>query len=167
MANRLAQSENFVDTLKLTGAKDQFEKYQTNNLGMPYDYESVMHYKWNYFSISWGQPTIISNDKGRKVDMGNRKAMTALDVEKINRWYKSECDQREEHDRSSRAEHPSDRPSLAHPSNDTPPITRDSTSPFSVEKPSLKSSASRNIIFLEFWMILFIVISYVSMSFFL
>ena len=65
---------------------DQFEKYQSNLLGLPYDYDSIMHYGWNYFANDRSQPTIVPK---KKANIGNRKAMSPIDVKKINILY--EC----------------------------------------------------------------------------
>ncbi|GAU96000.1 hypothetical protein RvY_07510 [Ramazzottius varieornatus] len=65
---------------------DQFEKYQSNLLGLPYDYDSIMHYGWNYFANDRSQPTIVPK---KRASIGNRKVMSSTDVQKINILY--EC----------------------------------------------------------------------------
>jgi len=65
---------------------DQFEKYQSNLLGLTYDYDSIMHYGWNYFANDRTQPTIVPK---RKASIGNRKGMSPTDIKKINILY--EC----------------------------------------------------------------------------
>lgn len=65
---------------------DQFEKYQSNLLGLPYDYDSIMHYGWNYFANDRSSPTIVPK---KKASIGNRKLMSPGDVQKINILY--EC----------------------------------------------------------------------------
>ncbi|OQV19912.1 Serine/threonine-protein kinase D1 [Hypsibius exemplaris] len=64
--------------------KDQFKKYVSNTLGLPYDYMSIMHYGWNYFAIDVTKPTILPKVTA---GIGNRSQMSANDVEKINRLY--------------------------------------------------------------------------------
>lgn len=64
---------------------DQFEKYQSNLLGLPYDHDSIMHYGWNYFALNRKSPTIVP--KGKSANIGNRKIMSATDVQKINILY--------------------------------------------------------------------------------
>ncbi|XP_055348995.1 hatching enzyme 1.2-like [Paramacrobiotus metropolitanus] len=64
--------------------RDQFKKYVSNTFGLPYDYESIMHYGWNYFAIDDSKPTILPK---MKAAIGNRKVMSALDVERINKMY--------------------------------------------------------------------------------
>ncbi|XP_055331478.1 astacin-like [Paramacrobiotus metropolitanus] len=74
----------------MQGAEDQFSTYRTDNLDMPYDFESIMHYGWNYFAKDSSLPTIIPKTTSQQPkSLGNRKVMTAYDVEKINRLY--EC----------------------------------------------------------------------------
>ncbi|OQV12675.1 putative Zinc metalloproteinase nas-4 [Hypsibius exemplaris] len=65
---------------------DQFEKYQSNLLGLTYDYDSIMHYGWNYFALDRSQPTMVPK---KKASIGNRKAMSPTDIKKINILY--EC----------------------------------------------------------------------------
>lgn len=45
-----------------------------------------MHYGWNYFAIDDTKPTILPKVKGTEI--GNRKAMSPTDVDKINTMYK-------------------------------------------------------------------------------
>lgn len=66
---------------------DQFEKYQSNLLGLPYDYDSIMHYGWNYFALDRTSPTIVP--KKGKANIGNRKGMSPTDYKKVNILY--EC----------------------------------------------------------------------------
>lgn len=75
----------------VAGAEDQFNTYRTDNLGMPYDYESIMHYGWNYFAKDQSMPTILPKVKAA---LGSRKIVSRMDVEKINRLY--ECPQGQE-----------------------------------------------------------------------
>ena len=70
----------------------QFEKYESDTFGLPYDYESIMHYGHNYFSRSAHLPTIIPrvrpNSRQRALRMGNREKMTDIDAQKISYLYK-------------------------------------------------------------------------------
>lgn len=58
--------------------------YQSNLLGLTYDYDSIMHYGWNYFAKDRKQPTIVPKTKA---NIGNRKVMSPTDVQKINILY--------------------------------------------------------------------------------
>lgn len=52
----------------------------------PYDYGSIMHYGFNFFSIDPKKPTIVKLMPGGK-QMGQRKGFSDLDLRKINRFY--------------------------------------------------------------------------------
>ena len=69
----------------------QFEKYESKTFGLPYDYESVMHYGHNYFSRAAHLPTIVPRKKRTgqaAVKLGNREKMSDLDARKIKMLYK-------------------------------------------------------------------------------
>ncbi|KAG8560274.1 hypothetical protein GDO81_014875 [Engystomops pustulosus] len=66
-----------------------FKKAVTNNLGLEYDYESVMHYDRFAFTNTRGQPTIVPKPDPN-IPIGQRYGLSALDVSKINRLY--QCD---------------------------------------------------------------------------
>jgi len=72
------------DNIK-SGYETQFYRADTNNLGTPYDYNSVMHYhKWAFANSGW--PTMIAiDDSSRR--LGGAKKMTALDIERVNKLY--------------------------------------------------------------------------------
>ncbi|XP_062376851.1 hatching enzyme 1.2-like [Sardina pilchardus] len=62
-----------------------FQKQRTNNLNTPYDYSSVLHYGSTAFSIN-GRETItpIPNPN---VKIGQRRGMTSIDIQRINKLY--------------------------------------------------------------------------------
>ncbi|GAV09067.1 hypothetical protein RvY_18665 [Ramazzottius varieornatus] len=72
----------------IPGTEDQFRTYRTDNLDMPYDYDSIMHYGWNYFAADRTRATIVPKT-ARSAELGTRKIISDWDVEKINRLY--EC----------------------------------------------------------------------------
>lgn len=66
------------------GAENNFkERSNSNTLGTPYDYQSVMHYGATYFTNN-GRPTITTKT-GEKI--GQRKGATDSDLEKIRLLY--------------------------------------------------------------------------------
>ncbi|CAH2326741.1 vomeronasal type-2 receptor 26-like [Pelobates cultripes] len=67
----------------------QFICLSTNNLGLEYDYGSVMHYPRYAFSNSSGNNTIVPKPDP-SVPIGQRYGLSPLDVSKINRLY--QCD---------------------------------------------------------------------------
>ncbi|CAH2326721.1 embryonic -like isoform X2 [Pelobates cultripes] len=69
------------------GDRGNFNKFQTNNLGLEYDYGSVMHYPRYAFCNTSGQDTIVPKPNP-SVPIGQRDGVSPLDVSKINRLYK-------------------------------------------------------------------------------
>ncbi|KAM3920451.1 embryonic protein UVS.2-like [Leptodactylus fuscus] len=63
-----------------------FQKYNTNNLGLEYDPSSVMHYPRDAFAISPGLDTIIPKPNPY-IPIGQRYGLSVLDVSKINKLY--------------------------------------------------------------------------------
>ncbi|CAI9617291.1 unnamed protein product, partial [Staurois parvus] len=68
------------------GYQGNFAKADTNNLGTPYDYGSVMHYSAYAFSNTANQPTIVPKPDPN-VPIGQRFGLNVLDVVKINQLY--------------------------------------------------------------------------------
>uniref|UniRef100_A0A3Q3W035 Metalloendopeptidase n=1 Tax=Mola mola TaxID=94237 RepID=A0A3Q3W035_MOLML len=63
-----------------------FEKFRTEDLDLPYDYSSIMHFGMYSYSME-GEPTIIpKNSKNTK--LGQTSYLSNLDKLKINRLYK-------------------------------------------------------------------------------
>ncbi|XP_069077876.1 embryonic protein UVS.2-like [Pleurodeles waltl] len=71
------------------GKLSNFNKLNTNNLGLEYDYSSVMHYGRYAYSNTSGQATIIPI-KNPNADIGQSVGLSNLDLAKINRLYN--CD---------------------------------------------------------------------------
>uniref|UniRef100_A0A8C3BKB3 Metalloendopeptidase n=1 Tax=Cairina moschata TaxID=8855 RepID=A0A8C3BKB3_CAIMO len=67
-----------------------FGKVKSKNLGLPYDYSSVMHYGAYDFSSTPGKPTIVPIPNP-SVPIGQREGLSNLDVAKINKLYKCNC----------------------------------------------------------------------------
>ncbi|XP_034385674.1 high choriolytic enzyme 2-like [Cyclopterus lumpus] len=67
------------------GRERQFQKKATNNLGTPYDFNSVMHYGNFAFSKN-RRPTIISK-ANPNLRIGGAKYMSQNDVSRVNRLY--------------------------------------------------------------------------------
>ncbi|XP_044127238.1 embryonic protein UVS.2-like [Bufo gargarizans] len=63
-----------------------FEMQNTNNLGLEYDYGSVMHYDSFAFSNTSGQPTIVTIPVPN-IPIGQINGLSVLDVAKINQLY--------------------------------------------------------------------------------
>ncbi|XP_033005243.1 astacin-like metalloendopeptidase [Lacerta agilis] len=73
-----------------TGEQGNFEKVDSNNLGLPYDYGSVMHYGPYDFSSAPGKATIVPIPNA-SVPIGQRIGLSDLDVKKINKLYRCNC----------------------------------------------------------------------------
>ncbi|TFK15046.1 arginase-2, mitochondrial [Platysternon megacephalum] len=70
-----------------SGNKGNFKKSDnSNNLGLQYDYSSVMHYGTNAFSNTPGKATIIPIPDA-SIPVGQRYGLSNLDVAKINKLY--------------------------------------------------------------------------------
>ncbi|XP_038663292.1 astacin-like metalloendopeptidase isoform X2 [Scyliorhinus canicula] len=69
------------------GSYSNFKTKNSNNLGTPYDYGSIMHYGKYIFSKGFGYPTILPKPN-RTVPIGQIKGFSSIDLLKINRLYK-------------------------------------------------------------------------------
>ncbi|XP_010158225.1 PREDICTED: embryonic protein UVS.2-like, partial [Eurypyga helias] len=74
----------------LTGEQGNFGKVNSKNLGLPYDYSSVMHYGAYDFSSAPGKATIVPVPDS-SIPIGQREGLSNLDVAKINKLYKCNC----------------------------------------------------------------------------
>ncbi|XP_044291608.1 astacin-like metalloendopeptidase [Varanus komodoensis] len=68
------------------GEQGNFAKVNSTNLGLPYDYSSVMHYGAYDFSNTAGKATIVPVPNA-SVPIGQRAGLSNLDVKKINKLY--------------------------------------------------------------------------------
>uniref|UniRef100_A0A8C4JA51 Metalloendopeptidase n=1 Tax=Dromaius novaehollandiae TaxID=8790 RepID=A0A8C4JA51_DRONO len=67
--------------------RGDFRKFEnSNNLGLPYDYSSVMHYGPHTFTNTTGKATIVPIPD-ESVHIGQRQGLSNLDVAKINKLY--------------------------------------------------------------------------------
>ncbi|XP_056881373.1 hatching enzyme 1.2-like [Takifugu flavidus] len=69
----------------IRGQEHNFRRINTNNLGTPYDYNSVMHYGRFAFSRN-NQPTIVPIPN-QNVSIGRATQMSPNDILRINRLY--------------------------------------------------------------------------------
>ncbi|XP_055356658.1 uncharacterized protein LOC129601790 [Paramacrobiotus metropolitanus] len=69
-----------------TEDKIQFEKRTGETYGLPYDYQSIMHYEMKAFAKDSNLPTVIPKVKGMK--MGQNENLSPLDVARIHRRFK-------------------------------------------------------------------------------
>lgn len=63
-------------------------KFET--LGLPYDTNSIMHYRWNEFAIDPSKPTVLPKRKLKRVrpaKMGQRFGLSAIDVARLVNLY--------------------------------------------------------------------------------
>ncbi|XP_056151083.1 hatching enzyme 1.2-like isoform X2 [Lampris incognitus] len=72
-----------------TGKEKNFMMKEGDTLNLPYDLSSIMHYG-KYFFTADLSPTILPKKDG--VQIGQRKHLSKLDIEKIKRLY--HCDER-------------------------------------------------------------------------
>ncbi|XP_062291401.1 low choriolytic enzyme-like [Scomber scombrus] len=68
-----------------SGKESNFQKVQTNNLGTPYDFQSVMHYSRYAFSKN-GNPTIVAKSNPN-LNFGHARTLSANDIARVNRLY--------------------------------------------------------------------------------
>ena len=76
-------------------AKEEYRILHGYVIGEPYDYGSVMHYGYNFFSVDSKRPVIVKLMPGGK-QIGQRDGFSDLDLRKINKLYNctkyiSEC----------------------------------------------------------------------------
>lgn len=64
----------------------EFELVDTDNMDVPYDYASVMHYGRFAYSNTSGQPS-LNPKPDQSVEIGQRYGLSPLDVSKVNKLY--------------------------------------------------------------------------------
>lgn len=67
-------------------------KEQFSDFGLSYDYSSIMHYSKNAYSKSAELYTLLPRDINYLDKMGQRKAMSYKDIQKINILYRCSLD---------------------------------------------------------------------------
>ena len=85
----------FVSFFTVLESKVEYRILKGHVTGEPYDYGSVMHYGFNFFSIDSKRPVIVKLMPGGK-QIGQRDGFSDLDLRKINKFYNctkyiSEC----------------------------------------------------------------------------
>ncbi|KAJ4947378.1 hypothetical protein JOQ06_009413 [Pogonophryne albipinna] len=68
------------------GKESNFRIRQTNNLGTPYDFDSIMHYG-NYAFSKNRKPTIVANDDKSRI-FGTARTMSKNDIARVNKLYR-------------------------------------------------------------------------------
>eukprot|EP00116_Pleurobrachia_bachei_P002843 sb/3463105/ len=74
---------NFHHTVRLNFEK--FNESMVSDYGVPYDYNSIMHYGKTFFSIDGRSTTLMPLDE--EVDIGQRERLSDLDILQANRLY--------------------------------------------------------------------------------
>ncbi|XP_075422795.1 embryonic protein UVS.2-like [Ascaphus truei] len=81
--------DKYIDIITdniIAGTLGNFEAHDTSNLGLEYDYSSVMHYGRFAFAKIPGEETIVPKPDS-SVTIGQRYGLSNLDISKINRLY--------------------------------------------------------------------------------
>jgi hypothetical protein len=65
---------------------DKYDSSEVDTLGMPYDYDSIMHYEWNAFSKN-GKATIEALVAGVNLPNAKYKTLSPIDIQEIQKYY--------------------------------------------------------------------------------
>lgn len=76
--------QNIAETFKINF--DKYDSSQVTDFGLPYDYQSVMHYSRKAFSKN-GKDTIEPLQPGKQI--GQRRGFSDIDLKKVNALYGS------------------------------------------------------------------------------
>ncbi|XP_055354834.1 zinc metalloproteinase nas-6-like [Paramacrobiotus metropolitanus] len=68
-----------------SGDREQFTQHAGNTYDLPYDYESILHYKYNAFAKDAEIPTIVPSRKRAKI--GQNDNLSPLDIARIHRRF--------------------------------------------------------------------------------
>ncbi|KAK6028385.1 astacin, partial [Ostertagia ostertagi] len=74
----------------IRGTDGNFERRTTQeieDMGLPYDLGSIMHYGSNAFTKDWNEITIRTNDPNYQRTIGQRGEPSFIDVKQLNRLY--------------------------------------------------------------------------------
>ncbi|XP_040184665.1 embryonic protein UVS.2-like [Rana temporaria] len=77
---------NIIYSNIIPGTENNFQKFDTLNQGIEYDYGSVMHYPRSAFSADGISATIVPKPNA-SIAIGQRYGLSNLDVAKINKLY--------------------------------------------------------------------------------
>lgn len=59
-----------------------------DTMNMPYDYYSIMHYRFNTFAVNTSIPTMIPKQSNVNMyDLGIRENLSEIDIQKIRKYY--------------------------------------------------------------------------------
>ena len=62
-------------------------KSEADSFGLPYDFDSVMHYHWNAWAKNKNYPTIITKDRRKQYRIGRSNGVSRGDIRLIRKMY--------------------------------------------------------------------------------
>ena len=66
--------------IRLSAIEDFQIQTDADSLGLPYDYNSVLHYPWNAFAINDSLPTILGKKMPEGKQIGQKSNLSQLDI---------------------------------------------------------------------------------------